>query len=295
MNRFEDNSRVCFVGDSITHTGIYIKHILYTYRKKFPNLNVEFYDCGIAGGTLANTIKVYDEDIGIYNPTHIVLMIGINDSMRELLREEPTVERYEKLVKAFEDYKNNMEVFYKFVLERGIKFTLCTQTPYAEYLDSNACVLHGGFALMQGYAKYVRSFAKKYNIELCDYHTEISKLIQTESLYQPDRVHPNALGHKYMAKTFLKMQGIELEETESFSKDIEEWYQIVQKLRDTLAAEYLTVKNYTDLSYDERVNAIKANLETEKDEYIRYLLETHVLEKPNQQKYIEFTKNFMKR
>ena len=295
MNRFEDNSRVCFVGDSITHTGIYIKHVLYTYRKKFPNSNVEFYDCGIAGGTLANTIKVYDEDIGIYNPTHIVLMIGINDSMRELLKEKPTVERYEKLVKAFEDYKANLEVFYKFVLDRGIKFTLCTQTPYAEYLDSKVCVLHGGFALMQGYANYVRSFAQKYNIELCDYHTEISKLIQTESLYQPDRVHPNALGHKYMAKTFLKMQGVELEETESFSKDIEEWYQIVQKLRDTLAAEYLTVKNYTDLSYDERVNAIKANLETEKDEYIRYLLQTHVLEKPNQQKYIEFTKNFMKR
>ena len=66
---FQDGAVVCFVGDSITHTGTYIKHILHTYRTKFPSSNVEFYDCGIAGGTLANTIAVYDEDIGIYNPT----------------------------------------------------------------------------------------------------------------------------------------------------------------------------------------------------------------------------------
>jgi lysophospholipase L1-like esterase len=292
--RFQDGAVVCFVGDSITHTGTYIKHILHTYRTKFPSSNVEFYDAGIAGGTLANTIKVYSEDIEIYNPTNIVLMIGINDSNRELLSEKPTTQRYEKLVKAFEDYKTNMECFYQITVKKGIKLTLCTQTPYAEYIDSAVEPLRGGYALMQGYANFVRNFAKEKGIELIDYNLEVTKIMQSESVYLPDRVHPNALGHKYMAKTFLKAQGIELVETEEFSKEIEEWYAIVQKLRDTMAAEYLTVKDYTLLSDSERIAVVKKNLESEKDEYIKYLLKTHVEEKPNQQKYIEFTKNFMK-
>ena len=60
MNRFPDKSRVCFVGDSITHIGVFIKHIVGHYRKLFPGSGVEFYNCGIAGGYLGNTLAVFD-------------------------------------------------------------------------------------------------------------------------------------------------------------------------------------------------------------------------------------------
>ena len=65
MNRFPDGARVCFVGDSITHAGRFQKYIVAYYRKKFPDAKVEFYNCGIAGGNLRNTISIYNEDIDI--------------------------------------------------------------------------------------------------------------------------------------------------------------------------------------------------------------------------------------
>lgn len=43
MKRFEDGARVCFVGDSITHNGGYLKYILYNYRRQFPGECVEFF------------------------------------------------------------------------------------------------------------------------------------------------------------------------------------------------------------------------------------------------------------
>ena len=110
MKRFPDKARVCFVGDSITHNGCYLKHIFYNYRKQFPKSGIEFYNCGISGGNLGNTIAVYERDVAIYDPTHIVLMIGVNDSRRNLLGEqERSPERYALLVEAYRQYGENME------------------------------------------------------------------------------------------------------------------------------------------------------------------------------------------
>ena len=108
MERFPDGARVCFVGDSITHRGLYIAHIASHYRKYYPDSKVEFYDCGISGGNLGNAIKIYNEDTAIYDPTHIVLMIGINDSKRNLLNDDPrSAKRYEALNEAYENYGKN--------------------------------------------------------------------------------------------------------------------------------------------------------------------------------------------
>ena len=106
MKQFPKGARVCFVGDSITHIGIFIKHIAAYYREHFSELNIEFYNCGIAGGNLGNTLVIFEEDIAIYEPTHIVLMIGVNDSRRNRLTEPSGEERYAKLFEAFEKYKN---------------------------------------------------------------------------------------------------------------------------------------------------------------------------------------------
>ena len=97
MTLFPNGARVCFVGDSITRGGIFIKHIVTYYRTEHPELHVEFYNCGISGGNLGNTIKVFDEDVAIYSPTHVVLAIGGNDARKGSLKEPPSEERYDKI------------------------------------------------------------------------------------------------------------------------------------------------------------------------------------------------------
>ena len=42
MERFPDNSRVCFVGDSITHNNKYLMHIVACYKEHFPKANINY-------------------------------------------------------------------------------------------------------------------------------------------------------------------------------------------------------------------------------------------------------------
>lgn len=299
MKRFENNARVCFVGDSITHTGIFIKYIVSTYRREFPDSKVEFYNCGIAGGSLGNAIKVFDEDIAIYDPTHIVLMIGINDSGRGLLKEMSSIERYEKLFDNYVKYQNNLERFYSIMRERNIKLILCTPMPYAEYIESEVEALRGGFALIQGYATLVREFAREKKLDFCDYHSAATKSMQSKSLYNPDRVHPNKSGHALMAKTFLLAQGIDYDINENVTDDVEEWYQLTQKIRNIITTEFLNVPNYIEKSNSERQEHIQKLYEEmqngtyKPDAYFASLITSYVSEKQYQAEYIERVKRFM--
>lgn len=300
MNKFQSGDRVCFVGDSITHKGMFIKQILAYYRKYLPEVKVEFYDCGIAGGNLGNTIKVFDEDIAIYDPTHIVLMIGVNDSRFNHLQ-DPANERYDFLLNTYEKYQANIETFYKMTSERGIKLTLCTPVPYAEYSDFDTPTVRGAYALIMGYANFIRAFALEKGLDLCDYHSAMTKAMQTEVLYATDRVHPTEEGHFVMARAFLAAQGLELSEPMEYSADLEEWYETTQKIRNIITAEFFVVPNYTECTDEERIEAVKKRFEeaqkgiNDPGEYIRTVMQRHINYKPHQKELIEFVKNYMKK
>ena len=300
MKRFADNARGCFVGDSITHTGIYLKYIIDTYRKQFPEARVEFYDCGISGGNLGNTIAVYDRDIAIYEPTHIVLMIGVNDAGRSFLNEERSDERYEKLKRAYARYGENLERFYQLTRERGVELTLCTPMPYAEYIESDEAVLRGGYALIQGYAEFVRNFAKSHGVALCDYHAAATEHMQGKNIYSPDRVHPTAYGHEIMAKTFLAMQGIKAERVDGFSSEIEEWYSMTQRLRNVIATEYFMLPGYATMTDEDRIaemakiyDEIMSGMR-ETTPYFKSLIEIYPKNKPCEAELIAGIKRIMK-
>lgn len=53
---------------------------------------------------------------------------------------------------------------------------------------------------------------RELSIPLCDYHTAVTKAMQSGSLYAPDGVHPTERGHYLMAKTFLASQGLTIDE-----------------------------------------------------------------------------------
>ena len=298
MNKFQSGERVCFVGDSITHKGMFVKQVLAYYRRYLPENRVEFYDCGIAGGNLGNTIKIFDEDIAIYDPTHIILMIGVNDSRFGHLNDPANV-RYGIISEAYEGYKRNLETFYNLTKEKGIKLTLCTPVPYDEYADFDSPYVRGGYAVIMGYAELVRAFAKENGLDLVDYHTEMTKAMQTEVLYAPDRVHPTDAGHFVMARTLLAAQGLELSSPMEYSEELEEWYGAMQKIRNIVAAEFILVQDYTELTDEERSAAIKMLVENNdqkiKDPYIRSLADRHINNKPHQRELVEFVKSYMKK
>lgn len=297
MNRFPDKARVCFIGDSITHNNLALAHIVAYYREHFADAKVEFYNCGISGGSINTTLSCFEEDILPYDPTHAVIMIGINDSNRNALTADPTV-KYQALKTAFENYKKNLAKLCDKLENLGVKITLCTQTPYAEYIESDVPSLNGSNALLLGYANYVKEFAKEKGYPLCDYHSYITEAMQCESLYNPDRVHPTARGQYHMAKCFLKHQGLDLQEEKPLPDDVQKWHEVVGLVRNTIATEHFILEDDFTTTQDERKAAIKNYLENEQTgpyvDYFKQLTKQYQEIKPMQQENIKFIIDFMK-
>lgn len=298
MNRFPDGARVCFVGDSITHNNLHVAHIAAYYREHFPEAKVEFYNCGISGASLRCTLNAFDEDIRPYNPTHVVLMIGVNDSGRLALSDKKPEEKYDALEASFALYKERLNTFCARLKEMGAQLTLCTPMPYAEYMESEVTPLQGGYALILAYADYLRGFARENGYPLCDYHAYATKVMMTETIVRPDRVHPTDYGQYHMAKCFLAFQGYELGEEKALPADIEAWHQVVKKVRNTIATEFFILKADFTTTDEQRMAAIQEWLTTEYNGrnagYFRELCEEYVVIKKDQKQNIQYVIDFMK-
>lgn len=296
MNIFPENARVCFVGDSITHNNGFVSHIVMYYNENLKERNVNFYNCGTAGGELATALSVFDDDIMVHRPTHAVIMLGMNDSSHASLAIKRGEERYNLLLTAFEKYKVNLNALCERFSAKGVEIILCTPTPYAEHQSSEVESLPGGFALIGAYADFVRSFAGEKVYVLCDFHACISEKAQSENVINPDRVHPNDLGHYYMAKYFLSLQGLEMGEMKPFPAYMKKWRSNLEILRDIRAAEYLVAKDYS-LSTEERIRKMKEYIENAEDgpykEYIIFLARRYIRNKPLQEKLEEETNYIM--
>ncbi len=296
MYRFPKNSRVCFIGDSITHLNLSLAYIVDYYRKNLADNKIEFYNCGISGGTVSTALSAFSEDVLPFSPTHTVVCLGMNDSMRDFLN-SPKSEKYGKLTKAYRDYKENLSKLADKIESAGSKLILCTPTPYAEYVNSSREALKGGAALLLGYAEYVRRFASERKLPLCDYHSYITEKMQTEKLYGDDRVHPLGRGFWRMADCFLKFQGFSLGDMEPLSAEVGEWHAAVLKIRDTVAAEHFVLNDDFSKTPEQRMKLIRefAAENRKGAEYETMLARNYSETKPLMDKYIKFAKEFMKK
>lgn len=145
MYRFPKNSRVCFIGDSITHLNLSLAYIVDYYRKNLADNKIEFYNCGISGGTVSTALSAFSEDVLPFSPTHTVVCLGMNDSMRDFLN-SPKSEKYGKLTKAYRDYKENLSKLADKIESAGSKLILCTPTRMPNMLTAavkhSKAVLH---------------------------------------------------------------------------------------------------------------------------------------------------------
>ena len=299
MDLFKSGDRVCFVGDSITHLNYYLSYVIMNYRENFPDKKVEFYNCGVSGGTLSTSLALFNEDVLIHNPTHVVLMIGINDSNRGEL-ELKGKQKYDNLLSAFNVYKENLDKFTSLLKSHGIKLILCTPAPYAEYQKTNQEPFHGGYALMQGYSEYLRNYAKENGYPLVDYFNHLTYAMQLEDLYGNDHVHPTIKGHYEMAKCFLDFLGIKISEKRDFTPEISTLHDKVYAYRNIVAIEHFLLEDDFSVSHEERYRIIKEYVPKDHSgekhsEYFMTLAVPYLEDKPRQKEILEYVRNFMKK
>ena len=244
--RFPDNSRVCFVGDSLVASNQPLPRIIDYYNKNFKSSNIRFFNCGTSGGTYRTAIEFFNDDVLSHNPTHVVVAYGVNDSERWILEQPRSEKRLNYMKSVFEKYKSFVKEYSELVLSHGINLTICTPVPYDEYTPGENPALTGGYALMLGYADFIRSYAKERGIELCDYHDYISSAIEAdpEPIISPDRIHPNAHGYYVLAKAFLAHQGLDIGDESDIPSYFGEWNDFVIRLRLIFGAEHMIVHNY---------------------------------------------------
>ena len=235
---FPNNSSVVFIGDSITAANLVLPRVIEAYKGR----GITFRNCGVAGGTAEFAVKIFDSDVKRFKPTHAVISFGINDSRRELLMEERSPERFAKLVHFYELYKKTMTELVDKLLEIGVDVTLCTPVPYDEYSDSPETPLRGGYALMLGYAEFVRNLAREKGVRLYDQHRLLSAVMAEDRVISNDRIHPTEHGYFILARELLKEQGIEIAEA-PIPEKYAEWHSCIARLRQELAAECMIADN----------------------------------------------------
>ena len=252
MQRFENGSRVCFIGDSLVSMNHTLPWVIDTYRNKFPNEDIRFFNCGVAGGTAEFALKIFEDDVLRFRPTHAVVAFGVNDSWRWCLSEEKGIARYNTLKQRFEIYKDCIKKLCDKIIQNNIELILCTPAPYDEYEETEQPAFKGGYALLSEYANFVRYFAKQNEYTLCDYYAQMVELMQTDKLYSNDHIHPTPHGFYRMAEIFLREQGLEIGEECEIKQKYPQWVAAVEVYRNIFIAECMVLKK-AELPIDQKL------------------------------------------
>ena len=199
---FKTGDRVCFVGNSITNNGEFHHNIFLYQQTRFPKEQVSFYNCGISGDVCGGVLKRMEDDILIHQPTHVVLMLGMNDVNRGLysLTQLTPVAEGEVTAKkeeAIKNYKIRLDSIIHIFLSKGIKVILQKPTIYDQTAAIKSENHFGVNDALKRCADYIQTLADKYQLPVVDYwtilnkiNTELQKKDSTATITGPDRVHP---------------------------------------------------------------------------------------------------------
>ena len=230
---FRSNDRVVFIGDSITHAGMFHTYIQAFYATRFPEKNVIIYNLGIAGDTAkgaAERCSVFEEglwesDVRSYKSTTAVVMLGMNDASNSIFNDSSSSqeleEKSEQRIQWFRD--NYGKIIDRLELLQINPIRLVKSSPYDQTmknLDAKKNLFNFGFGkndlirLMA--AEVIDAEADKRRIETIDFNTPMIQLNKVKQKFDPafsiiglDRVHPGVHGHMLMAYLFLRSQDIE--------------------------------------------------------------------------------------
>ena len=212
---FKKGDRVCFVGNSITHMGGFHHNILLYHITRFPYDQVSFFNCGIAGDSSVGVLNRMEDDILINNPTHAVIMLGMNDVQRDLYGALPSINKdtLDQRKEAIKIYKKNIKKIVNLFKAKNIKVILQKPSIYDQTAVLPEPIHKGVNEALGECAVFIDSIAAKYELPMVDYfsfmnnlNSKIQESDPSKTLTGNDRIHPGITGHFVMAYKFLKTE-----------------------------------------------------------------------------------------
>ena len=218
---FKDKDIICFLGDSITASGLWEAEVYQQLRKKYK---IKCYNCGVSGGNAKNALEYMYEECLIYNPDYVVLMFGMNDFGRGLYSkewahlEDLEIQRENAINKHKESYENII----KACKNAGAEVIICLTTPHDEVTEREAECIPYQKILEMG-TKFHLEMAEKYNCRVVNFKDNMLPLLGKREIIRFDRVHPTPEGYHIMAQIFLKELGIIEEMDFDTPFEFEDW------------------------------------------------------------------------
>lgn len=224
---YRDGDTVVFLGDSVTHGGLYHAYLTDFYRTRYPEADIRFVNSGIGGDNAGDARRRIPEDVAAYAPTHVAVHFGMNDVGRGWYRALSTDESLIGRASCLARYRANLSDLIAEIRRAAPQAKILCLTP--THYDDTAVITNAppnwkgwqsvnqvgcnvALSLMAG---HVLSMAKREGLDALNWHSLMSNFIAKRRPGDPslmttaiDRVHPGPLGHALMAWAFLKHQGV---------------------------------------------------------------------------------------
>jgi NAD+ synthase (glutamine-hydrolysing) len=210
---FEKGDKVLFIGDSISDfnrarpvgEGLfealgtsYVTDVAAQFTCMRPDLRIRFVNMGVSGNRVRDLKARWKTDVLNLKPDWVSVLIGINDVWRQFDSPLQTEEHV---------YPDEYEATYDEIIRETLPRVkgMILMTPYIMEPNQNDPMR----ARMDAYGGIVKKLAERHGQTLVDLQAAWDELFRHMHPMNIawDRIHPNHVGHVYIANQFLKAVG----------------------------------------------------------------------------------------
>lgn len=212
------NKKVLILGNSITQDGRYVDFIEYYLRKSFPEKKLDIISIGLSSETASGDSESdhpfprpcvhtrLDDALKATTPDLVIACYGMNDGVFSAKNDT-----------RFNNYKEGIKKLKTKIENTGAKLILLTPTVFdpdpaksrIAYDNEPQSYKHPYFnynQVLKDYSNWLTGLEDTKIINLHSYlnnELDLLKVNHPDSTFIPDAVHPNQIGHFYMAKKVL--------------------------------------------------------------------------------------------
>ena len=200
--KYTDGKVICFLGDSITQNGKYIRELYEHYLSDETAIpGIEMYNCGVPGDKTTQALARIDTDCLNYNPDVVFVCFGVNHLEKKYYGADTYTNYTAQQEAIMETYTSETRQIIEKIQATGAKVVICTPPPHND--ASAGLARNVGLAQM---TEIIYGLAKEYDLDVVDYYNAMKDLDYSKYI-MTDCTHPNDLGHHVMAQAVLKAFG----------------------------------------------------------------------------------------
>ena len=225
---FRDDDRICFLGDSITAGGWYHEYLQLFYSTRFPDRNIECWNCGVGGDTATAVVQEggfrIQRDILDRHPTIVAVMLGMNDIESGLYESGKRADDLDaQRHAALHRYRASMQSLLTTLRHSGVRIILLTPSIFDDTaVRTSGPTFAGANDALKACANWVRDWGQEFDADVVDVHGLMDAINLSEQVKNPsftihgvgqktwkDPIHPGPGAHLIIAYAVLKAQRLE--------------------------------------------------------------------------------------